>query len=564
MASRNMLAVASECQTEEAQKLIEEVKKKFFDKGALLNQFDERDIERINNDDLYVWLFVKHKQKDVDKAIDMIIDCLRWRESFGINDLLERNIDRRLFEIGFLYAHNFDKNGNPMVLFHTRLYRKDAHNPQEVKKLVAFGLETLSREYPGGKVTLIFDMQDSSLANMDMDMIKFLITNFQIYYPYMLEYLIVLEMPWILTAAWKIVKTWLSTEGISKIKFVNKTELLSQYVDADQLLTSMGGNDDFKYHYPPQSSAAKKDSKPKSNGPLVENAQDLEFSSISVSMNVDQHGKPVNSSDAFELLTRAGDDSSSELLLTDSIRYRGKNEEKAAQAKQSRKREETSKRKSRFEFIGPLITICPADEIVFCGAANTSGELLSILTITNTISTNVAYKVKTTSPENYRVRPSSGLVAPEASVEVNIHLQPGHTENVGRDKFLILSALVPEKEKLPELSTIWKQIPRSSILEHRLRCRFEVSSMPAPYTDTHDPSIKLLRKDSKVESLERTEKRLENLENLIKDSNVRILTMETNIRIILRLTVTILILALIYIIVFPILKSYSSVFGWPI
>ena len=39
--------------------------------------------------------------------------------------------------------------------------------------------------------------------------------------------------------------------------------------------------------------------------------------------------------------------------------------------------------------------------------------------------------------------------------------------------------------------------------------------MPAPYTDTHDPSVKLLRKDSKVESLERTEKRLENLENLV-------------------------------------------------
>ena len=32
-----------------------------------------------------------------------------------------------------------------LVLFHTRLYRKDAHNPQEVKKLVAFGLEKLVR-----------------------------------------------------------------------------------------------------------------------------------------------------------------------------------------------------------------------------------------------------------------------------------------------------------------------------------------------------------------------------------------------------------------------------------
>ncbi len=29
-------------------------------------------------------------------------------------DLLERNIDRRLFEIGFLYAHNVDKNSNPL------------------------------------------------------------------------------------------------------------------------------------------------------------------------------------------------------------------------------------------------------------------------------------------------------------------------------------------------------------------------------------------------------------------------------------------------------------------
>ena len=45
-------------------------------KGTLLNQFDERDIERINNDSLYVWLFIKHKQKDIDKAIDMIVSIL--------------------------------------------------------------------------------------------------------------------------------------------------------------------------------------------------------------------------------------------------------------------------------------------------------------------------------------------------------------------------------------------------------------------------------------------------------------------------------------------------------
>ncbi len=53
--------------------------------------------------------------------------------------------------------------------------------------------------------------------------------------------------------------------------------------------------------------------------------KDLEFSSISVSMNVDQHGRPVNSSDAFELLRRTGDDSSTEIndvLASDSLRFR--------------------------------------------------------------------------------------------------------------------------------------------------------------------------------------------------------------------------------------------------
>ena len=48
----------------------------------LLNQFDERDIERINKDDLYVWLFIKHKQRDLDKALDMVVSCLSTKTLF--------------------------------------------------------------------------------------------------------------------------------------------------------------------------------------------------------------------------------------------------------------------------------------------------------------------------------------------------------------------------------------------------------------------------------------------------------------------------------------------------
>ena len=52
--------------------------------GMLLNQFDERDIERINKDDLYVWLFIKHKQRDLDKALDMVVSCLFTKTRFTL------------------------------------------------------------------------------------------------------------------------------------------------------------------------------------------------------------------------------------------------------------------------------------------------------------------------------------------------------------------------------------------------------------------------------------------------------------------------------------------------
>lgn len=39
--------------------------------------------------------------------------------------------------------------------------------------------------------------------------------------------------------------------------------------------------------------------------------------------------------------------------------------------------------------------------------------------------------------------------------------------------------------------------------------------MPAPYTDTHDPSTRIPRKDSKAENIERTEKKLERIEEMV-------------------------------------------------
>lgn len=43
-----------------------------------------------------------------------------------------------------------------------------------------------------------------------------------------------------ISAAWKIIKTWLSPEAVKKIKFVSKNDV-QEYINKDQLWEHMGG-----------------------------------------------------------------------------------------------------------------------------------------------------------------------------------------------------------------------------------------------------------------------------------------------------------------------------------
>lgn len=55
------------------------------------------------------------------------------------------------------------------------------------------------RQTNGKQITLFFDMEKCGLSNMDLDFTKYLIGLFKDYYPYFLNYVIVFEMPWILS-----------------------------------------------------------------------------------------------------------------------------------------------------------------------------------------------------------------------------------------------------------------------------------------------------------------------------------------------------------------------------
>lgn len=104
----------------------------------------------------------------------------------------------------------------------------------------------------------------------------------------------------------------------------------------------------------------------------------------------------------------------------------------------------------------------------------------------------VAFKVKTTAPKQYSVRPNSGRVEAGESVEVHIMLQPLAQEPPPhakcKDKFLVQSAFITPDEEMHSLAELWSQLEKTNkgaISEQKLK----VVYLPAEGGSTNNQGI---------------------------------------------------------------------------
>ncbi|KAL1854798.1 hypothetical protein VTK73DRAFT_8696 [Phialemonium thermophilum] len=100
-------------------------------------------------------------------------------------------------------------------------------------------------------------------------------------------------------------------------------------------------------------------------------------------------------------------------------------------------------------------------------------EVSEILKIKNPNTAPVAFKVKTTAPKQYCVRPNSGRVEPGHEVEVTVLLQAMKSDPPldarCRDKFLVQSVLITGDLEFVNVQQIWETVDKSSVQEKKIR-----------------------------------------------------------------------------------------------
>ncbi|KAG9356025.1 hypothetical protein JZ751_000869, partial [Albula glossodonta] len=86
----------------------------------------------------------------------------------------------------------------------------------------------------------------------------------------------------------------------------------------------------------------------------------------------------------------------------------------------------------------------------------------------------VCFKVKTTAPRRYCVRPNSGYIEPGATVTISVMLQPFDYDpnEKSKHKFMVQTVFAPPN--VSDMEAVWKDVKPEDLMDSKLRCVFEL------------------------------------------------------------------------------------------
>ncbi|BFZ13550.1 hypothetical protein BsWGS_16590 [Bradybaena similaris] len=115
----------------------------------------------------------------------------------------------------------------------------------------------------------------------------------------------------------------------------------------------------------------------------------------------------------------------------------------------------------------------PAVELRFKGPF--TDVVTADLKLTNPTDKRICFKVKTTAPKRYCVRPNSGILEPQKSISVAVMLQPFDYDpnEKNKHKFMVQSMFAPE-HAIESQDNLWKDAPPESLMDTKLKCVFEM------------------------------------------------------------------------------------------
>ncbi|XP_065363239.1 vesicle-associated membrane protein/synaptobrevin-binding protein isoform X1 [Calliphora vicina] len=141
------------------------------------------------------------------------------------------------------------------------------------------------------------------------------------------------------------------------------------------------------------------------------------------------------------------------------------------------------------------LIIDPPGELRFIGPF--TSPVITTLKLTNPSDETILFKIKTTAPKRYCVRPNFGWVAPNDNVSVEICLQPFNFDpfEKNKHKFMVQSIVSPSSERPQDPNKYWKELPPEHFMDAKLKCVFE---MPEGHREETATAVKAVKTEASL------------------------------------------------------------------
>lgn len=92
----------------------------------------------------------------------------------------------------------------------------------------------------GQSWSVIFDLTNTGWSNYDIDLLMHFLTLLREYFPVNLDYVLAINFPWVLTAAWVLAKRLIPPERRDVVIFISEKEIF-EYIEIENVPDFLGG-----------------------------------------------------------------------------------------------------------------------------------------------------------------------------------------------------------------------------------------------------------------------------------------------------------------------------------
>lgn len=210
--------------------------------------FYMEDVRLIENMDFLLQRFVIMQRKNVEASVKSVSQILRWRKEKKLYDMCDSTIPQELTICGAAFIYQNDKFGNRTLYLRAKMCKNCSELKNSMKDFLTYLLFKIDDPKNGSTFSVIMDLTDTSWTNYDIDLLTHLLALLKDYFPVNLDYVLAVNFPWILSAAWSLIKRLIPAEKRDIVQFINSDKIFD-FVPKENCPDFLGGTCNIPYQY---------------------------------------------------------------------------------------------------------------------------------------------------------------------------------------------------------------------------------------------------------------------------------------------------------------------------